>query len=305
MSPTLHRRSLLAGAATLPAAALAQPGAAPLRQRLAGLRLGANVERWFAIAANNQSRRLGPAWWRGFKAAGFDHVRFIIPPVRQTGGGHEVLDAFLTATNDAAGAGLPVLLALADTFYHSNPWQDDDWQALEDRARFFARQADPAMVALAPLNEPAFPDTATWLPMRDRLLGLVRRAAPRHVLLWGGREWCSPRSLVEAPPPADPNCVAEAHDYGGGGAQDVEERFRPLATWRERHGQPVLATELGGARGHEEDLPRWSEDLRASLPVLRRLRLPACLWSYTHGGHWRLQEGGGPALRPPLRAALD
>src|SRR5215207_3322255 len=112
----MHRRTLLAASslAAAPACATAQPRAAsnvPLRERLAGLRLGANLERWFTVASNNQPRRLGPAWWRGFKAAGFDHARIFIPDVSQTGdggSGNSVVESYRQAVADAVDAGLPV-----------------------------------------------------------------------------------------------------------------------------------------------------------------------------------------------------
>lgn len=256
------------------------------------------------MASNGQPRRLGPAWWRGFKAAGFDHVRIFIPDVSQTGdGGGGVVDLYRQAVADAVDAGLPVLLGLSDFFYHDKAWGPREWAALEARAAAFAR-TDPGKVALAPINEPAFPDTATWIPVRDRLLAAVRRAAPRHLLVWGGREWCSYRSLVEAPPPPDPNTIAEVHDYEGGDSGAVEWRFNQVAAWRERHRQSVLVAELGGGKPHAENRSAWAADLGQSLPVLRRLRMPATLWAYTHGGHWRLQPGEGTTLHPEFRRAL-
>jgi Cellulase (glycosyl hydrolase family 5) len=158
---------------------------------------------------------------------------------------------------------------------------------------------------LSPVNEAVFPDAAMWTPVRDRLLGVLRRAAPRHTLMWGGHEWGSWRSLIQNTPPADPNTVAEVHDYEGGDTGAVEWRFGQVAAWRERHGQTVLVAELGGAVNHRENRAAWAADLRQSLPVLRRLRLPVALWAYTHGGHWRLQPGEGPALHSEFRAALE
>jgi hypothetical protein len=196
------------------------------------------------------------------------------------------------------------MVGLADFCKHSEPWGDRQWRALEDRAGVFAR-TDPSQIVLAPVNEGAFPDAATWTPVRDRLLRVVRRAAPRHTLVWGAHEWGSWRSLLQTTPPADPNTMVEVHDYEGGDAEAVEWRFGQVAGWRERHGQTVLVAELGGATNHKEDRAAWAADLRQSLPVLRRLRLPAALWAYTHGGHWRLQPGGGPALYPEFRGALD
>ena len=140
--------------------------------------------------------------------------------------------------------------------------------------------------------------------MRDRLLGALRRAAPRHTLMWGGHEWGSWRSLIQHSPPADPNTVAEVHDYEGDDADAVEWRFGQVAAWRERHGQTVLVSEIGGAVRHREDRAAWAADLRQSLPVLRRLRLPATLWAYTYGGHWRLQPDESPSPFPELRAAF-
>jgi hypothetical protein len=289
--------------------AQAQPPAAsggPFRARIAGLRLGANLERWYPVAKDNRPRRPGPGWWGRFRAAGgFDHTRMFLPPARETGGGTEILGLWLQAAQDANAAGLPVLLGLWDSFHHSKPWGEEEWRALAVRAAFFGGRTDPDRVVLAPLNEPAFPDTASWVPVRDRLLAELRRAAPRHTLMWGGREWCSARSLAEAPPPTDRNTIAEVHDYQGGDADSVRARFAPLAAWRDRQGgMPVLVSELGGAEAHKTDPAAGAADLRRSLPVLRGLRLPAALWAYTHGGWWRLQSGDEPVPRPEFRAAL-
>ncbi|MBL6455940.1 cellulase family glycosylhydrolase [Belnapia sp. T6] len=288
----------LAGALAGPAAAA--PDVAPIRRRLAGLRLGANLERWYPISRDNQPRRLGAGWWRDFRAAGFDHVRMFLPEVAKTGSGTEIPGLFLDAVQDAVGAGLPVLLGMADFFHQNEPWGERDWAALRERARFFAGRTDPGMVVLAALNEPVFDDAASWLPMRDRLLGEMRRAAPRHLLMWGGHEWCSWRSLIQLRPPADPATVAEMHDYVGGDTTAVEERFGAVAAWRDRHRMPVLVSELGGAVGHETDRAAWAADLAQSLPVLRRLGLPATLWSYSHGSWWRIQEDDRPSPRPGL-----
>ena len=111
--------------------------------------------------------------------------------------------------------------------------------------------------------------------------------------------------MLQNTPPADPNTVVEVHDYEGGDAGAVEWRFGQVAAWRERHRQTVIVAELGGAVNHREDRAAWAADLRQSLPVLRRLRLPATLWAYTYGGHWRLQPGESPALFPEFRAALN
>ncbi len=310
----MRRRSLLAAAplalspgcatAQAPAAAQSRTPAAPLRDRLGALKVGANVERWFAVASNNQPRRLGTAWWRGFRAAGFDHVRLFIPEVSATGDNMDVPELFRGAVADATAAGLPVLIGLSDFIRHDHPWGERDWTGLAARAALFAR-TDPAQVVLAPVNEAAYPDPATWVPVRDRLLGILRRAAPRHTLMWGAHEWGSWASLVQTPPSPDPNTIVEVHDYVGGDAGAVEWRFGQVAAWRDRHRQTVVVGELGGALPHADNRSAWAADLRQSLPVLRRLRLPATLWAYTHGGHWRLQPGEGAALYPELRAALS
>lgn len=297
----MRRRALLAAAVAIPAAARA---AAPLRERLGTLHLGANLERWFAVASNNQPRRLGPEWWRSFRAAGFDHARLFLPPPRESGTGEEVPALFAQAVQDANDAGLPVLLGLTDSLHHSNPWPEAEWRAVAARAAFFARRLSPAQVVLAPLNEPAFPDAPTWMPVRDRLLAMVRQAAPQHTLMWGGHEWCSWRSLLPATPPQDPDTVAEVHDYQGGDAAAVRWRFGQVAEWRQRHRLPVLVGELGGSEPHREDPQALAQDLRASLPVLRELRMPAALWAFTHGGWWRLQDNEAPQPRPALRGAL-
>lgn len=308
----LGRRAIAAtAAATLlcPSSGLTQPARRPatqqgMRGRIGELRLGANLERWFPIAANNQARRLGPDWWRDFRAAGFDHVRLFVPSVEETGDGPEVTGMFREATADAVAAGLTVVLGLADFYYDDRPWNENAWRAWDRRARLLAEGTDPAWVALAPLNEPAFGDTAGWRPVRDRLLTRLRAAAPRHTLAWGGREWCSWRSLLEIEPPADRNTIAEVHDYQGGDTGAVEWRFNDVAAWRAKHGVPVIVSELGGALSAAEDVAAWAGDLRQALPVLAKLRLPATLWAFTHGGAWRMQDAESPRPKAALAAAI-
>jgi hypothetical protein len=103
-----------------PSSALARPrdGGPPLRERLAALRLGANIERgsrspattarggWGLRVAGLQGRGLRPR----------PHVR---PEVGQTGDGMEIPDLFRGAVADATAAGLPVLLGLSDFIKHA------------------------------------------------------------------------------------------------------------------------------------------------------------------------------------------
>lgn len=284
----------LAVAGVVPAAAQDND----LRTRLSRLRCGANLERWFTVARDNHSRRLGRAWWRDFKAAGFDHARLIIP-----GSGVELYDLFRQAIDDAMAAGVPILLALQDIVNQGSP-EARDWAGLADRAQFFAARTDPRMVVLAPVNEPAFETTATWLPVRDRMLSTLRAAAPRHLLMWGGREWNSIRSTIEMTPPRDPWTIVEVHDYGGGTAAEVRERYGSLVAWRERHRLPAMVAEYNGWGGKQEKRSEWVVDLREGLPVLRSMDLPVTLWSYSHGGWYRLQPDDGPAPYPEVRALL-
>ena len=297
------RRAVLA-AALLPALPAAAQGVAEgdLRARFAGLGVGANLERWFPIAADNRPRRLGRGWWQGLRAQGFDHARLFLP--RDAGDGDDVPRLFLAAVEDATAAGLPVLLALDDLFESTDPWPEARIARMAARGRLFARATDPALVALAPLNEPAFPSAAEWRPVRDRLLARLRAEAPRHALMWGGHEWCSWRSLLQIAPPADPLTIAEVHDYQGGDPAWIAQRFGDVQGWSRRQRVPAMVTELGGALPHAEDERAWAEDLARILPALRRLGLPATLWAVTHGGHWRLQQDQGPALRPALARAI-
>ncbi|MDO9708235.1 glycoside hydrolase family 5 protein [Paracraurococcus lichenis] len=292
----LSRRGLMA--VPLLAAGQAAAQAADFRTRLARLRVGANLERWFPVTRDNHARRLGRAWWREFRAAGFDHVRFIVPA-----DGIELFEMFHDAIADATAAGLPVLLALQDIVHQGSP-ESRDIDGLGRRARWFAARTDPEMVVFAPVNEPAFQTTDTWQPIRDRMLGAIRKEAPRHLLMWGGKEWNSIRSLPEMAPPADPWTIAEVHDYGGGSPAEVRRRFAPAIAWRERYNLPVLCAEYNASGDKQERRERWIEDLRAGLPVLRELNLPATLWSYSHGGWYRLQPEDGPAPYPEVRRLL-
>ncbi len=136
------------------------------------------------------------------------------------------------------------------------------------------------------------------------MLATLRAAAPRYLLIWGGREWNSLRSLLEIAPPADPWTAAEVHDYGGGRTAEVRKRFAAAAAWRDRHRIPVLVAEYNGAGSNQTDRAAWVRDLQEGLPALRALGLPVTLWSYSHGSWYRMQPGDGPAPYPEVRALL-
>ena len=105
--PTATRRALLATGAVL-AAGTSTAQALTFRDLLPTLRLGANLERWFPVAAAQRPRRLGPGWWQDLRAAGFDHARLFIP--RDAGAAEAVPRLFLQAIEGAATARLPLML---------------------------------------------------------------------------------------------------------------------------------------------------------------------------------------------------
>ncbi len=66
----------------------------------------------------------------------------------------------------------------------------------------------------------------------------------------------------------------------------------------------MLVDEINGPQANATNRRALANDLRALLPALRRLRLPAALWTYTHGSWWRLQPEDTPGLAPEFRGAL-
>ena len=83
MRGCVSRRALLGAglAPALPAAAQDSQGSDP-RARFTALSLGANLERWFPVAADQRPRRLGHGWWHGLRAQGFD-----LSKLQKAGGG--------------------------------------------------------------------------------------------------------------------------------------------------------------------------------------------------------------------------
>jgi len=166
-------------------------------------------------------------------------------------------------------------------------------------------------------------DDWIWVGLHFGSRGLGHKTATQFLKAAGGRDGMDvPPALVEADSELGRRYIAGmtlAGDYAYAGREWVVEEVRRMLgagivdtvhnhhnyAWRERHGQTVLVAELGGAVNHRENRAAWAADLRQSLPVLRRLRLPVALWAYTHGGAWRLQPGEGPALHPEFRGALN
>jgi endoglucanase len=62
------------------------------------------------------------------------------------------------------------------------------------------------------LNEPPM-DSASWLPLRNRLAEVVRTACPHHTIVWGPAPDQGIWQLEETPPLADERQIAAVHFY--------------------------------------------------------------------------------------------
>jgi endoglucanase len=70
----------------------------------------------------------------------------------------------------------------------------------------------PRRVALELLNEPPM-EADIWLPLRDRLAGIVRENAPHHPIVYGAARYQGIWETVAQPPLADTNAIAAVHFY--------------------------------------------------------------------------------------------
>lgn len=62
------------------------------------------------------------------------------------------------------------------------------------------------------LNEPPL-ERGAWLPLRDRLIRIIREDCPRHTIVWGPSRFQGIWELVGVRPPADDKAIVSVHYY--------------------------------------------------------------------------------------------
>lgn len=212
--------------------------------------------------ANCQNRRVGPEYWQAARAAGLDFVRllpdawparrrdFLIGDASRFEGLEPAdLAALVRALDDAAGAGVPVVLGMISLpgarWRQLNGGRDDArlWReaSFQAQAEAFWRElarrlrGHPALVAYNPLNEPhperAFgferpsdPGYAAWREQargtpadldafNRRVVAAIRAADPETPILLDGPFHASAEGLSLAEPLPAPGILYAFHFY--------------------------------------------------------------------------------------------
>jgi endoglucanase len=221
----LSLRLGLAGLAVL-AALAASPGpakASPPAERVAVLRRGINFTNWFRFAAhydsNSLRRYMSDDVLTQLHDAGFTFVRLAVQPEVVTGHNgkldHNRSAALMDAIRRIEGHGLAVMVG-----WHLHDWHPETQQADRDRLvslwTEFAgrlRTVDPALTFPEVLNEPVFPDAASWATLQSQLLSTIRNFLPNNTVVLTGTNWGSVDGLTAMPKVDDPNVVWSIHTY--------------------------------------------------------------------------------------------
>lgn len=192
--------------------------------RLARLRRGANVCRWFRFIPEDPVELAGyisDAEAQRMREMGLTHVRLCLQPKtvmdQATGAVREQNARFVEQAIDRfhrAG-----LLVVVDLHNEDRPAEvSPDWQAAFVRfwADFAARLArfDPELTIFEIVNEPVFSGhEADWNPLNARLAAAIREHAPAHTLITSGPNWGGIDGLKKLKLLDDPNVVYSFHCY--------------------------------------------------------------------------------------------
>jgi aryl-phospho-beta-D-glucosidase BglC (GH1 family) len=219
------RTIALVAAALLACIARAQPPA----ERVALLARGVNLSHWIWLPQAKDAAARGTfitiQELRDLKAAGITHVRLPFEPASVWDAqAHQFkpdgLSELRSAITLCQSAGLAVVVDAHPTDTPS-PWAALDvhgacpeltlfWNAL---AKNLA-DTDPERTFLEILNEPhGTKDPAHWPAAQQRLLTIVREAAPHHTIILTGDDWGGIDGLKRLKPVADANVVYSFHFY--------------------------------------------------------------------------------------------
>jgi endoglucanase len=197
-------------------------------ERAEHLRRGVNLSGFYAQTRDFSAARLDAymsvADIQALKAMGFDHVRLSIDPealirVPQTGELRQEPMAQLDKTvGQLTGAGLSVILDIhADESWKAGLTHGDDgatklFAFWEQFAAHYAK-TDPERVFFEILNEPSMDDLYRWEGIQDRVVAVIRHAAPRHTIIATAAGWDHQDQLVALEPVRDDDVIYTFHDY--------------------------------------------------------------------------------------------
>ncbi|MGO9590061.1 MAG: glycoside hydrolase family 5 protein [Candidatus Acidiferrales bacterium] len=222
---------LIAGPSALarPQSAAAESGVA--QRRLAHLRHGINLSKWFAGSSDSSAysqqhfeTAITAQDIALIRAMGFDYVRLSVDPrpmfhARES---DQIAGDYLTQMDAAVKMLLDQGLAVdidiyADADFKQRLATDDEF--IEEFADFWRALArhwaplDPDRVFFEILNEPGGKDSYRWYGVEAKLATAIREGAPRQTIIATGAHWSDDDDLVFLEPLRDPNVIYAFHFY--------------------------------------------------------------------------------------------
>lgn len=215
--------------------ALARPQGAvesgAAQRRLAHLRHGINLSKWFAGSTDPSAytqqhfeTAIAAQDIALIRAMGFDYVRLSVDPRPMF---HEkesdrIAGDYLTQTDAAVKMLLDQDLAVDIDIYANGDFKQrlaTDDEFVEEFADFWRALArhwaplDPDRVFFEILNEPGGKDSYRWYGIEAKLATAIREGAPRHTIIATGAHWSDDDDLVFLEPLRDPNVIYTFHFY--------------------------------------------------------------------------------------------
>jgi endoglucanase len=194
-------------------------------ERALHLQRGINLSGFYAQTRDYSVERLdaymSDADMKALRTMGFDHVRLSIDPEALTRNPMtgELRAAQLDKTVDRlTNSGLSVILDI----HASETWKAAVTHGDDGPAKFFAfwaefaghfAKTDPERVYFEILNEPSMDDLYRWEGIQDRMVAVIRRAAPRHTIIATAAGWDHQDQVIALEPVRDDNVIYTFHDY--------------------------------------------------------------------------------------------
>ena len=221
----MNRRLLLAILLLLSGMPVLAQTESPSWKRAEHLRHGINASEWLA-----QSRDYSPQRLRSYTtlddiarmhAMGFDHVRLSIDPaIFQCDAPWNQCER-MQILDEVVAKALSVDLAVIIDIHANGDYKKqlassdsavERFGALWERVAGHYATQNPEMVFFEILNEPEV-GVYRWAGIQQRLVQIIRHAAPEHTIIVTCGEYSNPDDLVRMPEVADKNYIVNFHYY--------------------------------------------------------------------------------------------
>lgn len=276
---------------------------------LRGLTMGVNIERNQVV----DNGWVDDGFLTEIKGQGVTHLRLYAASGGQFPliGADALAGRHFAAVERAVAKGFKVHWDILDVVGENQLGEDVMAHVERTAQAIAARNWDPAKVVVGAVNEYAAGTNKGFEAKRERMMGILRKHLPKHVLVNNGCNWGDPWKLIDPSFKVMPDrrMIYQWHLYhhDAGNVAVCEDIQKHVGGWAAEKGATVYCGEWGigppdNSNGAAQNYKAFPSHIDAAARGMGQMR--SAMWTITGGSWWRLNRDGSARLRPEVADAF-